>query len=403
MEVLMACSEVAPIVKVGGLADAVAALSKTLSRLETKVTIALPRYRALESAGLMMARRLTPLRFSAGDEKHEAMVFDARLGSGVELILIEIGGLYDRDDVYGYDDDAARFGLFCRAVAELVRSRAGFDAVHAHDWQTALIPHLLKGDELRTVLTVHNAAHHGRFAKSAIDDIGLSWDDFTPDALEYYGDINMLKAGVLAADAVTTVSRTYAAELAAPGGAGGLDGVFKSREDLIGILNGIDYSVWSPATDPHITARYDAEDAANKGRCKASLLHELDLSIEPQRPLLVSLGRVDEQKGSGHARRGAVEDRAHARTGRDRRRGRPPADGAVGGRRRQHRRRRYLPWRGQRADEPSPDRRRRRGADAVALRALWAGSAIRPALRRAADRERCGRPSRHRRRLRRQM
>ena len=315
MDILMACSEVAPIVKVGGLADAVAALSKTMSRLEHKVTIALPRYQLLDNAGLMLARRLTPLRFVAGGETVEAVLFDARLSSGVELVVIDVPGMFDRDGIDGFDDDAKRFGWFCRALTELIHKRADagtpFDAVHAHDWQMALLPYLLRcaGRPVpTTVLTVHDAVNQGRFPKSAVAEIGLDQDDFNPASLEYYGDLNMLKAGVLSADVVTTVSPSYDGELEQSSGGAGLDGVFRTRhEHLFGILNGIDYAVWSPATDANLVARFDAEDASNKGRCKAALLHELDMAIEPDRPLLVSLGRIDEQKGSDLLAAGLAE------------------------------------------------------------------------------------------------
>ena len=304
----MACSGVAPIVKSGDCANAVAALSKTLGRLEHRVTIAMPRYPAVDDAGLLLARRLTALKVEVGDEVINATLFDSRLGSGVELLFIDMPGLFDQAELPGHHGstdpaDARRFGLFCRALAAFVDKRAQsgdpLDAVHAHDWSTALLPFLLRGREIRTVLTVHDAAHQGRFAKEAIDDIGLSWDDFHPRGLEFYEQINLLKAGVLGADVVTTVSPSYAAELEQPTGGNGLDGVFRARaDDLVAIVNGIDYAHWSPATDPNLAARYDAEDVANKGRCKAALLHELDLPIEPDRPLLVSLGPVTEQKGS---------------------------------------------------------------------------------------------------------
>lgn len=310
MEVLMACSELAPIVKCGVLADAVAALAKTLSRLEHKVTVAMPKYPVVANAGLMMARRLTPIRFMVGETKMEATLFDARLGSGVELLLIDLPELFDSDEIYTGDErDAKRFGLFSRAVAELVRMRGeagtGFDAVHAHDWPTALVPFLLSaragspGLDVRTVLTIHDAANQGRFPKEAVDTIGLSWDDFHPGALEFYGDLNMVKAGVLTSDVVTTVSPTYARELSSGAAASGLDGVFQSRgDDFVGILNGIDYARWSPGTDPHLPSHYDSEAVANKGRCKAALLHELDMSLDPERPLIVTVGPVDERHGA---------------------------------------------------------------------------------------------------------
>ncbi len=304
----MACSGVAPIVRSGGSADAVAALSKTLGRLEHQVTIAMPRYPSVDEAGLLLARRLTALEVQVGDQVMEATLFDSRLGSGVELLFIDMPGLFDQPVAPGGDGqpdaaDGRRFGLFCRALAAFVdkRERSGnpLDAVHAHDWSTALLPFLLRDRDVRTVLTVHDGTHQGRFAKEAIDEIGLSWDDFHPDGLEFYEQINLLKAGVLSAKVVTTVSPSYAEELTQPEGGNGLDGVYRQRsDDLVAIVNGIDYARWSPATDPHLAARYDAEDVANKGRCKAALLHELDLPLEPDRPLLVALGPLTEQQGT---------------------------------------------------------------------------------------------------------
>lgn len=308
MDVLMACSELSPIARVGGLADAVAALAKTLCQFEHRVTIALPRYASIEQAGLMLARRLTPAQLEVGNETVQATLFDARLGSGVELLLFDIPSLYDRPGIYGadgagYDDNARRFGLFCRAVAEVVRKRdrdgRPFDVVHAHDWPAALLPYLLRDSSVRTVLTVHDAVHQGQFSKEAIDSIGLDWSDFHPAGLEYYGQLNMLKGGALAADAVTTVSPSYAQHIQTTEGGAGLDGVFRARgEGLVGILNCVDYAVWSPTTDPHLTARFDAEDVTNKARCKASFLHERGLAVDPELPLVVSVGTISHARGS---------------------------------------------------------------------------------------------------------
>jgi starch synthase len=306
MDVLMACAEVAPIVKVGALGDAVAALAKTLSRLDHKVTAVIPRYPAIEEAGHMLARRLTPLRFDVAGETVEATIFDGRLAPGVDLVVLDLPGALDEPGVYGTPQDAKRFGYFARAVCELVKKRAAegspFDVVHAHDWSTALVPFLLAKLEAprpRTVLTIHDATRQGRFPKEAVDTIGLSWDDFHPEGLEFFGDLNMLKAGIVGADVVAAVSQSYAEELAAPGGASGLDGVLRGRgEPIAGVMNGVDYALWSPATDPHIASRYDSEDVGNKGRCKAALMKELDLAIDPDRPLLVFLGPLDEDHGA---------------------------------------------------------------------------------------------------------
>jgi starch synthase len=315
MDILFAASELAPMVKVGGLADVVAALSKALRLLGHKVTIAIPRFPALEASGLLLARRLTPMVLPSpiAGEKLEFNVLDGKLGSGVELLVIDIPGLFDRPGVYGdagedYVDNAKRFGLFSRAVVEVVRQRqrAGtpYDIVHAHDWPTAMVPYLLReqGGELgrtRTVLTLHNLSHQGSFPVAALAQLGLGMDHFTTDRLEFYGQLSFLKGGLLAAGAVTTVSTTYAREILTPELGERLDGVLRSRKDkVLGIINGIDYAVWNPMTDPAIAARYDAEDSSNKGRCKSALLQEIGLEINPERPLIVSLGRVVAQKGS---------------------------------------------------------------------------------------------------------
>lgn len=315
MDILFVASELAPLVKVGGLADVVAALSKALRLLGHKVTVALPRFPAIEAGGVMVARRLTPLVLPAapgGDERVEVTVFDGRLGSGVELLLFDIPGLYDRPGVYGedghdYPDNARRFGLFARAAVEIVRQRAmsgsSFDVVHAHDWPAAMVPYLMRQsdafDRVRTVLTIHNLASQGIFPREALATLGLGGEHFRLDRLEFYGDVSFLKGGVIAADALTTVSTTYAREILTPELGERLDGVLRTREaKLTGIVNGIDYAVWNPMTDPAIGARYDAEDTSNKGRCKSALLQEVGLEVHPDRPLIVSIGRVVHQKGS---------------------------------------------------------------------------------------------------------
>ncbi|AGP36417.1 glycogen synthase GlgA [Sorangium cellulosum] len=316
MDILFAASEIAPIVKVGGLADVVSSLSKALRLLGHKVTIALPRYQALDSSGLMMARRLTPMPLEVDPKVSpggpiQVTLFDGRLSTGVELIVLDVPGFHDRPGIYGeegrdYEDNARRFSLFSRAVVELVRQRARsgapFDIVHAHDWPTAMVAYLLRHQQAvpgRTVLTLHNVAHQGLFPKDTLGALGLDEDHFRPDRLEFYGQLNFLKGGILAADALTTVSTTYANEIVTPKQGERLDGVLRTRTNqLTGIVNGIDYAVWNPMTDPAIIARYDAEDVSNKGRCKSALLQEIGLEIRPDRPLLVSVGRVVAQKGS---------------------------------------------------------------------------------------------------------
>ncbi|WP_437681622.1 glycogen synthase GlgA [Sorangium sp. So ce131] len=317
MDILFAASEIAPIIKVGGLADVVSSLSKALRLLGHKVTIALPRYRALDSSGLMMARRLTPMPLEVDpsvspDGPIQVTLFDGRLSTGVELVVLDVPGFHDRPGIYGeegrdYEDNARRFSLFSRAVVELVRQRARsgspFDLVHVHDWPTAMVAYLLRHHQPsipgKTVLTLHNVAHQGLFPREALAPLGLSDEHFRPERLEFYGQLNFLKGGILAADALTTVSTTYANEILTAKQGERLDGVLRTRAaQLTGIVNGIDYAVWNPMTDPAIIARYDAEDVSNKGRCKSALLQEIGLEIRPDRPLLVSVGRVVAQKGS---------------------------------------------------------------------------------------------------------
>ncbi|MFO0555584.1 MAG: glycogen/starch synthase [Polyangiaceae bacterium] len=332
MEILFAATELGPVVKVGGLADVVFALSKTLRNLGHRVTIAMPRYPAFEQAGVLSARRLTPLKVewpSVGGAPTrppvEVTVFDGRLATGVDLLLFEWSnserggffndvshtsgaGIYDHKG--GPVAAAQRFSTFAGAVVELMRQREAneqaFDVVHLHDWPTAMIAYLMRQhpdlDATRSVLTIHDISHQGMFyaeeGRRVLADFGLGPEHFTPQKLEFYGGLNMLKGGILAADAITTVSPTYAREIVTPEGGARLDGVLRARKDAAhGIMNGIDYAVWNPATTPAIVARYDADDPSNKGRCKTALLDELGLELDPARPLFLSLGRIVKQKG----------------------------------------------------------------------------------------------------------
>jgi starch synthase len=309
MEILFVTTELAPFVKVGGLADVSAALPKTLKALGHKVTIVMPRFPAFEEAGLLLARRLTPLSLEMGGKKHEVTVYDGRLPSQVDLVLLDAPGLFDRAGVYGdrnedYPDNGMRFAVLSRAVAEIVKQRAETgaapDLVHVNDWPTALVSKYLKDLGVRTpsLLTIHNVAHQGIFAKELLSDIGLSQADFNVGGIEFYGQVNFLKQGIVSADAVTTVSATYAKEIQTEKDGCRLDGVLRAKERISGIVNGVDYGVWNPATDSNIVARYDAEDASNKARCKGALQKELGLAIEEKAAIVASVGRLVAQKGT---------------------------------------------------------------------------------------------------------
>jgi starch synthase len=309
VDILFVTTELAPYVKVGGLADVSAALPKTLKMLGHKLTIVMPRNPAFEAAGLLVARRLTPLELPLGGKTRHVTVFDGRLSSQVDLVLLDAPGLLDRPGAYGeraeeYPDNALRFALFSRAAAELARQRAEagspFDVAQANDWGAALVPKYMKmlGVATPSVLTIHNVSHQGVFPKDVIPEIGLSWDDFHVDGIEFYGGASFLKQGIVAADLVTTVSPTYAKEIQTPEGGCRLEGVLRSKGRVVGIVNGVDYGVWNPATDSNLVARFDAEDASNKARCKGALQKEVGLPLEPDVPLFVSVGRIVPQKGA---------------------------------------------------------------------------------------------------------
>jgi starch synthase len=316
MDILFVTTELAPFVKVGGLADVAAALPKALRALGHKVTLVLPRFPAFEQGGLLVARRLTPVRVPLGGIAYDVTLFDGRLASQVDIVLVDTPGFYDREGVYGtgaedYPDNAARFAVLAYTAAEIARQRAAggapFDIVHCHDWPAALVPVYTKklaaeSPELaatKTVLTVHNMAHQGVFGREQLAALGLDARDFSPETGEFYGKLNLLKLGLVTADAVTTVSPTYARELASEAGGAGLDGVIRSlRAPMVGILNGIDYAVWNPAIDATLAARYDAQDTAARVRCKGALQRELGLPLEPATPIIASIGRMVHQKGT---------------------------------------------------------------------------------------------------------
>jgi starch synthase len=316
MDITFVTTELAPFVKVGGLADVSAALPKALRGLGHAVTVVVPRFPAFEAQGLLLARRLTPLRFSLGERAFEVTLLDGRLASQVDLVVVDSPHLFDREGVYGergedYPDNALRFAVLSRAAAELVRQRAAagrpVDVVHCNDWPTALVPTYLRelAREIpalaatHTVLTIHNVAHQGVFPKGQLETIGLGWDAFRVEGIEFYGGINFLKQGIVDADVITTVSPSYAREIQTAEHGARLDGVLRKRsEALVGIVNGVDYAVWNPATDPALAARYDAEDFRNKARCKGALQSELGLPIDVQAPIVAFVGRLAQQKGA---------------------------------------------------------------------------------------------------------
>jgi starch synthase len=314
MDILFVASELAPLVKVGGLADVVAALSKALRLLGHRVTIAMPRFAAFDAAGVMVARRLTPIELPrAPGERVQVTLFDGRLGSGSSSCSSTSPALRSarastatRRGITPTTRGAS--GSFRAGCPEVMRQRqiAGspFDVVHAHDWAAAAVPYLMKNAgglplSTKSVLTIHNLAHQGRLSER-FAALPRARRRPLPD-----GSARVLRRGDFLKGGHPRGRRPHdGVEHVRPRDPDArarraARGVLRTREaSLSGIVNGIDYAVWNPMTDPALIARYDAEDTGNKGRCKSALLQELGLEVQPDRPLIVSVGRVVTQKGS---------------------------------------------------------------------------------------------------------
>jgi len=309
MHVVMMAGEVYPYAKTGGLADVMAALPRALPSAGVEVTVCVPAYRsALAAAGeLPPGRRvLAPV----GSTMEPADVVTLTTGA-VRTVLVRADRYFDREGVYGdargdYGDNAERYAFFCRVVLEWLRGERAADVLHAHDWHAALAPAFLRANrdlypelaKMRSVMTIHNLAYQGRFPSGGWHLLNLDARYLTPDFLEFWGDIDFLKAGIVFADAVTTVSPRYAAEIQTPALGEGLDGVLRVRHaSLRGIVNGIDTRVWDPACDAFLPAHYDRADPSGKAACKAALQAELGLAVDPEPALVGIVSRLAEQKG----------------------------------------------------------------------------------------------------------
>jgi starch synthase len=309
MRVLHVASEVAPYSKTGGLADVLGGLPGALQRLGLDVTVVAPRYGSIDPERFGLARWLRAVPVALGAETVSVGVYEGRPpgGSKVRLLLVDHPPSFARPGLYGepggadYPDNARRFTLLGRAA---LGSCAALDwrpdIVHGHDWQCG--PLLLDATRSslapRTVFTVHNLAFQGLFAESIIDELNLPRELWNPDGYEFYGQVSLLKAGLVTADRLTTVSPRYAAEVQTPEQGFGLDGVLRGRADeLVGILNGVDYDVWNPERDPFLAERYSAEQLDGKRACKAALQREFGLPQRSDTPLCGSISRLTEQKG----------------------------------------------------------------------------------------------------------
>lgn len=310
MKILFASSEAAPFAKTGGLGDVGAALPKALANHGHDVRVVLPAYRRVLQGGYDLEPALPAITVELGPRRFAFETLKTTLpNSEVPVYLVHCPALYGREGIYTQDgDEHIRFALLNWA-ALIIAQHLGFspDIVHANDWQTALLPLLVKRafswdrlfERTRTVLTLHNVGHQGTFGAHALSDIGLesAADAFHQDELRA-GRLSFLLTGILYANAITTVSPTYAREIQTPAQGVGLDPYLRARGDvLLGILNGIDDEVWSPRTDPHIPFPYDAGDLAGKARNKRALLEAMRLPYREGVPLIGCVSRLVWQKG----------------------------------------------------------------------------------------------------------
>jgi starch synthase len=303
MNVAFISSEVVPFSKTGGLADVAGALPNAMARLGVDVTVFSPLYPSVRKHPLERLPNLVTVPLGSRTE------WGAVQKCG-RFHFLEHDLFYGREGLYGngkgdYPDNLDRFVFLMRGALEYIAQSGRVpDVIHAHDWQAGLIPLYVKTlyagafPRTKTVFTIHNLAYQGKFWKEELPRTGIGWDHFTFLDLEYHDEINFMKGGLVHADALTTVSPTYAHEIQHPVHGWGLDGTLRSRSSqLRGILNGVDAGEWDPAKDPHLPVRYSAASMNGKAMCKAALQRRCGLPARPEVPIIAIVGRLAEQKG----------------------------------------------------------------------------------------------------------
>lgn len=313
MKILICSSEVAPFSKTGGLADVVGSLAPELALMGHDVRVVTPLHGTLNRAKLNLRPAVENLGVPLGFGEQWCAVHQTAIpGSSVVVYFIEHDHFFNRPALYqwdgrDYDDNAERFAFLARACCQLCKALDfAPDIANAHDWQTALLPVFLKTIDARhpllastaSVLTIHNLGYQGLFPKNQIVHCQLGWEQFRPGCLEFHDQVNYLKAGILYADKVATVSPTYAREIQTSEGGWALDGVLRARSpDLVGILNGLDYQEWDPTTDRFIPATFYGYDLTGKAECKRMLQRRFQLAEDPNSPLFGMVTRLAYQKG----------------------------------------------------------------------------------------------------------
>jgi starch synthase len=310
MHIAFAASECVPFSKTGGLADVVGALPRALASLGHQVSVYLPRYRQTKLVDAQT--KVCSITIPFDDKYRFCSVVTAGKSNGVQFYFVDYPPFFDREALYGgpagdYPDNAERFALFSRAVLEASKILGVPQVFHCHDWQTALIPVMLRTlyaedpafRDVATVFTIHNMGYQGLFPPDTLPLLMLPWELFTMSKMEFFGQVNFLKGALVHSDFVTTVSRKYSHEIQTTEYGFGLEGVLRNRAATVaGILNGVDYDEWSPQTDKFILARYSPQDLSGKVQCKKDLLNAFGVAnAEAKVPVIGIVSRFAAQKG----------------------------------------------------------------------------------------------------------
>lgn len=310
LHVGIASPEIAPFAKTGGLADVLGSLPKALQRLGVQLTLIMPAYRTVLRSGLPLENTGVQITVPISNRKEEGTLLEIKTDNVIPIYFIRADQYFDRDHLYDdsgvdYPDNAERFIFFARAILEVLR-RNPVEILHVHDWQSALAIVFLKAQpqlypELlpaKAVLTIHNMGHQGLFWYLDWHLLNLPRTFFNARFLEFHGRINFLKGAIALADFITTVSPTYADEITTHDQGFGLEGILQERAaSLIGILNGVDYDIWNPETDPDIHTRYGLKNLAGKKGCKADLQRTFGLPEALDVPIIGMVSRLAAQKG----------------------------------------------------------------------------------------------------------
>ncbi len=319
LKVLIVASEALPFAKTGGLADVAGALPKALLHQDphVEVALAMPKYQCIPEGKWGLKTRLSRLAVPMGMGEVYGDVLEGSTANGrAKAWFIHNPRYFDRDQLYGtsegdYGDNAERFAFFSKAVLEMLLKTGWIpDIIHCNDWQTGLLPLYLRRfyrdnevlrdrfGHVRTLFTIHNLAYQGLFPKWVLPMTGIGWEDFHANGLEFYDQVNYLKSGLVYSDALSTVSDAYAHEIQTPEMGNGMNGVLSDRgDDLYGIVNGLDYEEWDPATDKDIPARYTIHTIPKKEESKKLLLTGQGLPYREGVPVFGIVSRLSDQKG----------------------------------------------------------------------------------------------------------